>query len=473
MEQVPSGIESLNGQGPFHFVGIGGISMSGIARLLLEKGYQVSGSDLKDSNALDNLRQAGARINTGHEISNLGQARVVVVSAAVPEENCEVQEARRRGIPVWQRAEMIARIMADKKGIAVAGTHGKTTTTSMVSLVLEKYGLDPTVLIGGELNDLGGNAKLGRGEVVVTEADESDGSFLFLSPHIALINNIELDHPDYYSSYQMVLDVFQRFVKKVAPQGQLIMGCDDPGVKELLSKVRPAAPVLTFGCKEGDLQAGEIELASRSSVFNVYFQGRKLGSIKLNVPGRHNVYNALGVVGIGLTLGLNFEGIKMGLEAYQGVQRRFEPVGNSRGLQVIDDYAHHPTEIAATIAAARSENPGRILAIFQPHRFTRTAHFMDKFVQALGQADRVIITPIYAASEEPIPGVSGEKLAELLGARAVFCAKMEKIPELIAREMKEGDLLLTLGAGDIHQVGPLVLDYLKSGRAASSGQGEE
>ncbi len=442
--------------------------MSGIARLLLEKGYQVSGSDLKDSNILDNLRQSGARINTGHDIANLGQARVVVVSAAIPEENCEVQEARRRGIPVWQRAEMIARIMVDKKGIAVAGTHGKTTTTSMVSLVLEKNGLDPTVLIGGELNDLGGNAKLGRGEVVVTEADESDGSFLFFSPHIALITNIELDHPDYFSSYQMVLDVFQRFVKRVGPRGQLIMGWDDPGVKELLSRERPAAPVLTFGCRDGDLQAGEIELAPRASTFKVYYQGRNLGSINLKVPGRHNVYNALGVVGIGLTLGLNFKGIKMGLEAYQGVQRRFEPVGSCRGLQVIDDYAHHPTEIAATIAAARSENPRRILVIFQPHRFSRTAHLMEKFVQTLAMADRVIITPIYAASEKPIPGVSGEKLAELLGERAVFCASIEKIPELIAREMKDGDLLLTLGAGDIYRAGPLILDYLQSEEGISA-----
>ncbi len=463
----------LERKGSFHFIGIGGISMSGIARLLLEKGYQVSGSDLKDSDLLQTLRVSGARISIGHDPKNISGAGVVVISSAIPEDNCEVQEARRLGLPVWQRAQMIAKIMENKKGIAIAGTHGKTTTTSMASLLLEKNDFDPTVLIGGELNDLGGNAKLGRGELVVTEADESDGSFLFFSPEIALITNIELDHPDYFSSYQMVLNVFQKFMKKVSPQGKIILCIDDPGIKEAIALETPQTPILSYGLGNGDLQGREVVLNNGGSNFKVFFRGEKLGEINLRVPGKHNVYNSLGVIGIGLTLGLEFPQIKKGLEAYKGVQRRFEEIGLVGGVRIIDDYAHHPTEIEATINAARSTDPNRVLAIFQPHRYSRTSSLQTGFAEALDKADIVIVTSIYSASEKPIPGVSGEKIVNLIKEKgkenkAIYCPKLEDIPKIIGGDLKPGDLVLTLGAGDVFKVGPLLRGFLETQEGVSA-----
>jgi len=472
----PGEYSNLDGKGPFHFVGIGGISMSGIARLLLEKGYQVSGSDLKDSELLRTLREAGARISIGHDPLNIAGVGTVIISSAIPEDNCEVKEAHKQGLRVWQRAQMIARLMENKRGIAIAGTHGKTTSTSMVSLLLAKNELDPTVLIGGELNDLGGNAKLGRGDLVVTEADESDGSFLFFSPEIALITNIELDHPDYYSSYQMVLNVFQKFIKRVAPGGRIIVCVDDPGVQKVLESGETKAAVLGYGIENGELQAREIELKNGASCFQVNYQGETLGEITLKVPGRHNVYNALGVIGIALVLGLEFSGIKKGLEAYRGVQRRFEQVGIAGGICIVDDYAHHPTEIEATISAARSSDPNRVVVIFQPHRYTRTNYLLDGFAQALQKADRVVVTSVYSASEKPIPGVSGEKIVRLIEqeggkGKASFCPNLEDIPGFLGEELRHGDLVLTLGAGDIYKVGPLLLDLLKSEKGVSAGSG--
>jgi len=472
----PEEHSNLDGKGPFHFIGIGGISMSGIARLLLEKGYQVTGSDLKDSDLLQTLQEAGARISIGHDPQNIAGAGTVVISSAIPEDNCEVKEAHRQGLRVWQRAQMIARLMENKRGIAIAGTHGKTTATSMVSLLLAKNDLDPTVLIGGELNDLGGNAKLGSGELVVTEADESDGSFLFFSPEIALVTNIEMDHPDYYSSYQMVLNVFQKFIKKVAPHGRIIMCVDDPGVQKVLENGATKAPVLGYGIENGELQARKIELKNGGSCFRVNYKGEDLGEIVLKVPGRHNVYNALGVIGIALVLGLEFPGIKKGLEAYRGVQRRFEQVGIVEGIRIIDDYAHHPTEIKETINAARSSNPNRVVVVFQPHRYTRTQSLLDGFVQALQKADRVVVTSVYSASEKPIPGVSGENIVRLIEeeagrGKASFCSSLEDVPGVLGDELRFGDLVLTLGAGDIYKVGPLLLDFLKSGKGVSARSG--
>jgi len=461
-------------KGPFHFVGIGGISMSGIARLLLEQNFQVSGSDIMDSEMLQGLKQSGAKISIGHDPQNVIGAGVVVVSSAIPEDNCELKEAKRLGIPIWQRAQMIARLMEGKKGVAIAGTHGKTTTTSMISLVLEQSGLDPTVLIGGELNDLGGNAKLGNGDLIVTEADESDGSFLFFSPEIAVITNIELDHPDYFSSYKMVLDIFKRFISRVSPQGTLVVCADNPGVKDLLCEYEPQSRVLTFGLEEGFLRGHNSRVFSGGSSSEIFWGEEYLGELNLQVPGFHNIYNALAVMGVGLSLGLDFSLIKKGLENYSGVQRRFEIKGEEQGVKVVDDYAHHPTEIKATIEAARSGNPKKVVAVFQPHRYSRTKYLLQGFVDALKQADRIIITSIYAASEPPIPGISGERLGELLkkekGEKAVsFYSDMEKIPELLSPELKSGDIVLTLGAGNIHQVGPVLLDLLKIKAKVSSG----
>lgn len=459
----------MDEKGPFHFIGIGGISMSGIARLLLQLGYSVSGSDLTDSPLLEGLRQYGARIEIGHDPAHLQDARVCVVSSAIPSHNVELKAAQDQGLPVWPRAQMIARLMEKKQGVAIAGTHGKTTTTSMISLLLEHVGMDPTVLIGGELNDLGGNAKLGAGDLLITEADESDGSLLYFHPHMAVITNIELDHPDFYTSQSMLDDVFSRFIDQV--RGPLIVCADDKGIERLLEEKSLSSPVLQYGMKKGDLKVESVEMLPFSSRIVVQYQGKRLGRIHLQVPGIHNINNALAVLGVGLSLGLSFKELKEGLELYVGVQRRFERKGEEDGVLVIDDYAHHPTEIRATLEAAFQCEPNRIIAVFQPHRYSRTYHLIEEFSQAFQRADQVIITSIYGAGEEPIPHVSGEGLARRMQSNGqnnvTYIDDRKDIAGFLASRRKKGDLILTMGAGDIHKTGTEFLSLMHSVQSQS------
>ncbi len=449
----------------FHLIGIGGISMSGIASLLLEKGHQVSGSDLQDSHLLEALRAKGGRIHIGHDPANIEGDPIVVVSAAVPQDNSEFMAARKKGLTVWQRAQAIAWLMEKKQGIAVAGTHGKTTTTSMIALMLTRAGLDPTVLIGGELNDIGGNARLGSGDMLVTEADESDGSLLFYHPWLGVITNIELDHPDYFQSRQQLLDTFAAFMNRISPDGLLVLCAEDRGIEEIILQEKPSAPLLTFGQEKGDLQAKNVKLLPFSSAADFYLKGKKLGHISLQVPGLHNIYNAMACVCVGLEAGVEIKEIKESLRSYKGVGRRFEILGKTEGIYIVDDYAHHPTEIQATIKAAMECNPGRLFAVFQPHRYSRTKRLLEDFSSAFTNAHEVIITSIYGAGEKPIPDISGEDLARLLkekqGKNVLFIPDRKDIAVYLKDVLRSGDLVLTMGAGDIYKTGHELLHLLQ------------
>ncbi len=448
----------------YHFIGIGGISMSGIARLLLEQGHYVSGSDLRDSPLLTHLRKMGAKIFIGHERSNVGNAEVVVVTSAIPSDNLELQEAIMRGIPVWQRAQMIATLMENKKGIAVAGTHGKTTTTSMVSQMLEYTGLDPTVLVGGEVNDIGGNARLGNGELLLTEADESDGSFLFLKPIYAVVTNIEFEHHNFYSSRKVMLDYFQKFIFGLPQDGKLIMCADDEGVCDLLAMAEPATSPLLYGIYKGEIRAKNVRLLPFASRFDVCWDDRCLGSLLMKLPGEHNVYNSLATVVLGLTLGLDFKAIKVALENYTGVHRRFEVINDINGIFIVDDYAHHPTEIKATLRAAQECKPQRIITIFQPHRFSRTKYLFDEFTASFDLADEIIITGVFSANEKPIAGFSGldlaRKIEEKEGKKVYYFDDKSDAARHVSTIAKPGDMVLTMGAGDIYKAGTELLSLL-------------
>lgn len=443
-------------KGPYHFIGIGGISMSGIARLLLQQGYQVSGSDLKDSPRLEKLRKMGAKINIGHKEENLGEAEIVVVSSAIPSHNVEYRKALAQKIPIWQRAQMIAELMAKKEGIAIAGTHGKTTTTSMASLLLEYNDFDPTVLVGGEINDIGGNAKLGQGKYLLTEADESDGSFLFYEPQYALVTNIEYEHHNFYESREVMLDYFKKFIEKLPPEGCFVFNADDKGIQDLLKIFTPSVRTISFGFKTGDLQARDIKLMAFAAEFDVYWQEEKLGTIRMKVPGEHNVYNALATISLGLALQIEFDAVKRALESYKGVQRRFEVIGMEEGVILVDDYAHHPTEILATLQAARACGPERIIAVFQPHRYSRTKYLFEEFSEAFSEADEIIISKIFAADEEPLVGFSGRdlaaRIAEKRGQLVHYYDDLNHVAKYLFSTLKTGDLLLTLGAGDVYKV---------------------
>ncbi len=455
----------------YHFIGIGGISMSGIARLLLEQGHHVSGSDLKDSPLLNHLRKMGARIFIGHDRTNLGNAEVVVVTSAIPGDNPELQEAMIRGIPVWQRAQMIATLMENKMGIAIAGTHGKTTTTSMVSQMLEFTGLDPTVLVGGEVNDIGGNARLGDGELLLTEADESDGSFLFLKPNCAVITNIEFEHHNFYSSREVLMDYFLKFILGLPQDGKLIMCADDEGVCDLLKMANPATSPIMYGIHKGEIRAKNVELLPFATRFAVHWDDRYLGSLLMKLPGEHNVYNSLATVVLGLTLGLDFEAIKVALESYTGVHRRFEIINDTNGIFIIDDYAHHPTEIKATLKAALECKPQRIIAMFQPHRFSRTKYLFDEFIASFDLADEIIITSIYSANEKPITGFSGFDLAREIekrkGKKVYYFEDKSEAAKYVSTIAGPGDMVLTMGAGDIYKAGTELLSLLEGANIIS------
>jgi UDP-N-acetylmuramate--alanine ligase len=450
-----------------HFVGIGGSGMSGIARILLELGYHISGSDLCTSEITKRLERLGAKIYAGHFEDNVSsEVSTVVVSSAIPQNNPEVVKAKRIGIPVIQRAEMLSRLMKRQKGIAVAGAHGKTTTSSMISLILEKSGYDPTIVLGGELNDIGGNAKLGKGKFIIAEADESDGSFLKLFPQITVVTNIEDDHLDYYGTREKIREAFYRFVLNTATDGFVVLCLDDPGVRELIPKLEGKVRMVKYGIMPGaDYLARDIELDGFKISFLVEKNGETLGKIKLHVPGKHNVANALAAVAVGMECGLSFAETAASLTVYQGVHRRFEKIGEVAGVHIFDDYAHHPSELKATLQAARTVKPGRVVAIFQPHRFTRTKFLKEEFGTAFQDADVLIFTEIYAAGEQPLPGVSTnliiEEIQKKTGQKVEYIADRQQIAPRLAEIVQAGDLLLTLGAGNIWTVGIELYDLLK------------
>lgn len=447
-----------------HFVGIGGAGMSGIARILLSRGVAVSGSDAKDSRGLAALRALGGEVHVGHAAANVGDAETVVVSSAIRPDNAEVVEAKRRGIPVVPRAAALAGVMANRRGVAVAGTHGKTTTTSMLTIALQYCGTDPSFAIGGDLNEAGSNAHHGGGELFVAEADESDGSFLLLAPFAAIITNVEADHLDHYADEAAVDRAFVDFLDRIDAEGFVVLCADDPGAAKLaaLSPVR----VRTYGESDGaDLRVDSVVLDGMGSSFEAVDRGRRLGRVQLAVPGRHNVLNAAAALATGIELGLPESELRAGLSRYVGVRRRFDFRGEAGGVRVYDDYAHHPTEVTATLAAAREvAGTGRLVVAFQPHRYSRTAAFAAQLGAALGAADEVVVMEVYAAGEDPIPGATGASVAiavPLAVGQVAFVPSWRAVPGELARRARPGDVVLTLGAGDVTQLAPEVLAALE------------
>ena len=444
-----------------HMVGIGGAGMSGIAEVLLNQGYEVSGSDMSDSAVVRHLRELGAHVAVGHAAENVGDVQVLVKSTAINDENPELVEARRRNIAIIPRAEMLAELMRLRQGIAIAGTHGKTTTTSLTASIFDTAGFDPTVIIGGRLNAYGTNAHLGHGEYLIAEADESDGSFLCLLPIINVVTNVDEDHLDHYKTRAGIDEAFVEFMNNVPFYGLNIVCGDDPGVRALLARVK--RPVLTYGFAEDNvLRAVPLECGVRNN-FEVWRSGVKLGQVSLPQPGRHNMLNALAAIGAAMEVDISFEKCAEGLNGFGGVGRRFEFKGEKGGVTVVDDYGHHPAEIAATLATARQVFPGRrIIAAFQPHRFSRTQSHFGEFCKVFDNVDQLLLTEIYAASEKPIPGVSGQSLAQ--GIRQVSTTPVEYFQTLndlaagLHGILKDGDVLLTLGAGSITRLGPAWLE---------------
>ena len=448
-----------------HFTGIGGIGMSGIAEILLQLGFAISGSDLKLSPVTERLARLGARIYQGHDPAHVAGARALVVSSAVPPDNPEVQEARRLQIPVITRGEMLAELMRLKYGIAVAGSHGKTTTTSMLATILERAGLDPTVVVGGRLQAFGGaNARIGRSALLVVESDESDGSFLKLAPILAVITNIDREHLDHYRSLEEIREAFTEFANRVPFYGAAVLCLDDENVQKILPAVRRR--VITYGARaQADVQVREAEAAPFSSRFRLRRHNDDLGEFRLRVPGLHNVLNAAAAAATAMELGVGPDVIREALAEFGGVERRFQVCGEAAGVTVIDDYAHHPAEIQATLAAARQCRYERLLVLFQPHRYTRTHHLMEEFARCFYQADAVWVLDIYAASEAPLEGVHAARLAERIQAHGHRCVEyagsMERAIEAVLEQARAGDAVLTLGAGNVWQAADRIWEGLK------------
>jgi UDP-N-acetylmuramate--alanine ligase len=459
--------------GPLHLIGVGGVGMSGLVRILLARGVRVSGSDAKQSRELDALRALGAVTFVGHDPDHvsrnaLGPIKLVVISSAIHPNNVELMAAHELGIPVISRAELLAQLMSGYRGIAVAGTHGKTTTTSILTVTMQHLGLDPSFAIGGSLNESGANAHHGSGEFFIAEADESDGSFLRYRPEIAIVTNIELDHLDYYKTPESFEDAFKDFVRTV--QDAVVACSDDAGVRRLIgyfaTEGEGAPKFLTYGQDDGaDLRIADLTSVSGGMQADLHWRGESIGILRTSIPGVHNVLNATGVILVGLHLGFAFSELVAGVESYSGTRRRFELRGVSGGVRVVDDYAHHPTEIRATIEAARQiAGDGRVVVIFQPHRYSRTAAFASQFSQALSLADDVTVLEVYSAGEDPIPGVSGRLIADRIDLsedRARFEPSFADAATNIAARCRQGDLLLTLGAGDITMLAPSILQALQ------------
>jgi UDP-N-acetylmuramate--alanine ligase len=446
-----------------HFVGIGGAGMSGIAEVLLNLGYKITGSDLKPTETTQRLQDLGIKIFNEHKEENVAEADVVVISSAVKETNPEVVFAKEHKIQVIRRAEMLGELMRMKYGIGVAGTHGKTTTTSMVGEVLTEGGLDPTIVVGGRVINLGSHAKLGNGEFLVAEADEFDRSFLRLTPTIAVVTTLEAEHLDYYKDFEEIKSVFLEFVNKVPFYGRVILCLDEESLLDLLPQIE--RPVTTYGfSSQADLQANSLSLIENSSRFKVKVKGQELGEVSLSVPGIHNVKNSLAAIAVGLELEIPWQKIQKGLSDFKGVSRRFELKGVAKGVMVVDDYAHHPTEIEATLKGARAGWKKRLVCVFQPHLYSRTRDFYKEFGRSFLNSDILIVTDIYPAREEPIPGVTGELVylaAKEYGHKnAFYVPQKDDIPSFLLKMVKGNDMVITLGAGDIYKVGTELLKML-------------
>ena len=447
-----------------HFVGIGGIGMSGIAEVLLNLGYTVSGSDQSESDTTQRLASLGAMVSKGHAASNLINADVVVTSTAIKPDNPEVVVAHDRGIPVIPRAEMLAELLKMKFSIAVSGMHGKTTTTSMISTVLAQCGLDPTMVIGGKLASIGSNARLGNGEVIVAEADESDGSFLKLSPSIAVITNIDREHLDYYSGIDHIKEAFIQFANIVPFYGSTILCLDNEHVREILPRIKRRT--ISYGIDEAaDYRAGNVRFAGSCSTFDLAYKGKLLGAVSLSVPGLFNVYNAMATIAVARELDLDFPDIVNGIKAYIGVHRRLEIKGKAAGITVVDDYGHHPTEIRATLAAAKQVWNDRLIVVFQPHRYTRTKALFHDFLGAFADADILIVTDIYAASEPEMEGMHSAILCEAIRgqghANVHYIPGFDAIADYLASIVRPGDTVITQGAGSVWRVGEALLKRLE------------
>jgi UDP-N-acetylmuramate--alanine ligase len=459
-------VPTLEELGAVHFVGIGGAGMSGIARILLARGVAVSGSDRRDTPTLLALRALGARVALGHDPAHLGDADTVVVSTAIREDNPELAEARARGLRVLPRAVALAAVMAGKRSVAVAGTHGKTSTTSMLTVAVQSCGADPSFAIGGDLNESGSNAHAGRGDVFVAEADESDRSFLLLSPHGAIVTNVEADHLDNYGDLSAVEAAFDRFLTTVDPAGFVVLCADDPGAARLRGVPTPAR-VRTYGTAEdADLRVLDIEVGPDTTAWTAVLDGDVLGRVQIRVPGEHMARNSAAALLAGLELGLPAEGLITGLGRFGGVHRRFELKGVVDGVRVYDDYAHHPTEVAAQLRAARAvADGGRVVVAFQPHLYSRTREFAAGFGEALGLADDVVVMDVYGAREDPVPGITGAMVADavpLAAERVLFEPSWSAAAPALAARARPGDLVITMGAGNVSMVGPEVLEALRA-----------
>ncbi len=451
-----------------HLVGIGGAGMSGIAEVLLTLGYKVTGSDLSPTETTKRLEELGGRVFIGHRESNVGEAQVVVISSAVSWSNPEVVEARRKHVPVIPRAEMLGELMRLKYGVAIAGAHGKTTTTSMVAVVLAQAGLDPTLVIGGKVNALGTHARLGRGDLLMAEADESDGSFLRLSPTVVAVTNLDREHMDYYGTMERLQEAFLDFINRIPFYGLAVLCADDERLRGLLPRV--VKRYQTYGLRdvEGsirpDFRASDIALKEWASEFRAYFQDKALGPFRLGIPGLHNVSNALAAIAIATELEVPTDLIRKGLNAFSGVERRFHLRGEKGGVLVVDDYGHHPTEIVATLSAVKQGWNRRLVVLFQPHRFTRTRDLLEEFACAFDQADLLFVTDIYPAGEGEIPGVSGERLVEAIRGKGhpsvTWVERKQDLPDRVHPLLKPGDFVITLGAGDIWKAGLALLERL-------------
>ena len=457
-------LEELERTRPIHMVGIGGAGMSAIATVLLQMGFMVEGSDIKESPNIRRVRLVGATVGIGHRADNVGTASLVVASSAIRDDNPEILEARRKNISVVARAEMLAAIMSGKRGIAVAGTHGKTTTSSLVAQALYGCGADPSFLIGGELNEIGGNARHGAGEFLVAEADESDGSLLYLKPEAAILTNADVDHVDYFNGGEHVACVFLDFLQRVT--GFAVICYDDERARETGRKYESGGgKAIYYGAdKDCDFRFSDAKSSHAGVEFDAFRGDEPLGTTRCAVPGVHNAYNALAAIAMGVTLGFPAEGVVRSIGEFRGVRRRFETVGSARGVTVIDDYAHHPTEIAAVLAVAKELATSRLVVVFQPHRYSRTRTFAGDFASSLSLADLLVITDVYAAGEDPEPGVSGQLIVDGIesdGKKVYYVQNRLELARSVVPLLEEGDMLITMGAGDVTQCAREILELLE------------
>lgn len=444
-------------------IGVGGVGMSALAAIMAEQGCQVSGSDLRRSQVTDRLESMGVRVFRGHDALNVGDAELVVASAAVPAENPELVVAREKGLRVITRAQLLGMLMDGTLGVAVAGTHGKTTTTSMLAGLLVAGGLDPTILIGGDFERLQGNARLGKGEVFLTEACEAFNSFLELHPTIAVVTNVEADHLEFHGSIERVVATFRQFLSQIVPSGCAVLCIDSPHVRELIPSVQRR--IITYGFSlDANLCADDVDLSSPHPSFRIMHGGADCGRLTLQVPGRHNVENSLAALAVGHELGIDFGTMFSALSEFRGAERRFEVLGTRRGITVVDDYAHHPTEVRATLESARAFNR-RVVAVFQPHQYSRTVAFMNDFAESLSLADVVVLTEIYAAREQPMADVSASQIGDIIRSRhpgkpVIFIQDKVKVAESLLPELRDGDLVIVMGAGDIRMAGEGLVSLL-------------